>query len=190
MKIITPLDENKDVDYANSFTIFLAGGCTTNWRDEFVKKLSAHCTSKNIVVFSPFCDSKNIKLRDLLFWEREHLINCDMIVFNFEGSDSPQPGSMFELGRYAISKAIHGNVIVNIDDNFKLKREVEIHVELLNIEAGLCRAFDNIPKIEVIHSDLDKMIERCAEIIAPNKNMYYADQDRMKILWDDRNDYI
>ena len=165
MRVITPLSEDQDVDYMNSFTIFLAGGCTTNWRDEFVKKLSACCTSKNIVVFSPFCDSKKIKLRDLLAWEQAHLTKCGTIAFNFEGSDSPQPGSIFELGRYAINKSIFENAIVNIDDKFKLKREVEIHIELMNIELGLCRAFDNIPKIEVFHSDLDKMIERCAEII-------------------------
>lgn len=168
MRVITPLTEDQNVDYKNSYTIFLAGGCTTAWRDEFVKNLSTRCPSKNIVVFSPFCDSKNIKLRDLLFWEREQLLNCHMIVFNFEGSDSPQPGSMFELGRYGIMKAVWGNTIVNIDDNFKLKREVEIHLEEMNIDAKELSISNKGSKIEVFHSDLDKMIERCAEIIAQN----------------------
>jgi len=165
MKVITPLSEDQEIDWNNSYTIFLAGGCTTNWRDEFIRKFSERCRSENVVIFNPFCDSKKIKLRDLIAWEQDHLTKCGTIVFNFEGSDSPQPGSMFELGQYSISTAIYGNVIVNIDDKFKLKREVEIHIELMNIKLGLWRAFDdNIPKIEVIHSDLDKMIERCAEI--------------------------
>lgn len=168
MKVITPLSGSQEVDWNNSYTIFLAGGCTTAWRDEFIRKLSERCKSENVVIFSPFCDSKNIKLRDLIAWEQDHLTKCGTIAFNFEGSDSPQPGSMFELGRYAINKSIFENVIVNIDDKFKLKREVEIHIELMNNELRLCRAFGNIPKIEVIHSDLDKMIERCAEIIAQN----------------------
>lgn len=88
-----------------------------------------------------------------------------MIVFNFEGSDSPQPGSMFELGRYGIMKAVWGNTIVNIDDNFKLKREVEIHLEAMNIDAKEFSLSNEFSKIEVIHSDLGKTIERCAEII-------------------------
>lgn len=166
MKVITPLSGSQEVDWENSHTIFLAGGCTTNWRDEFIRKFSERCKSENVVIFSPFCDSKKIKLRDLLFWEREHLLNCHMIVFNFEGSDSPQPGSMFELGRYGIMKAVWGNTIVNIDDNFKLKREVEIHLEAMNIVAKELSYINEDSKIEVIHSDLDKMIERCVEIIA------------------------
>lgn len=167
MRVITPLSEDQEIDWNNSYTIFLAGGCMTNWRDEFIRKVSERCKSENVVILNPFCDSKKIKLRDLLFWEREHLLNCHMIAFNFEGSDSPQPGSMFELGRYGIMKAVWGNTIVNIDDSFKLKREVEIHLEAMNIDA---KEFshsnsDEASKIEVIHSDLGRMIERCVEII-------------------------
>lgn len=161
MKIITPLDENQDVDYTNSYTIFLAGGCTTNWRDEFVRKLGELCKVENIVVFNPFCDSSKIKLKDLLSWERKHLLACKILVFNFEGSESPQPGSMFELGQYAFDKCKHDDhVLINVDDKYKLKREVGIHVEMMNE-----RKSRFVQSIEMFNSGFDEMVKRCANII-------------------------
>ena len=162
MKIITPLDENKDVDYANSYTFFLAGGCTTNWRDEFIQKISEICKIENIVFFNPMCDSKKIKLRDLLLWEKIHILKCDTLVFNFEGSDSPQPGSMFELGRYALNKCEYGNTLVNIDKGYKLKREARFHIEMMNDSDLMSHG------IELFDSELDKMINRCVKLIEDN----------------------
>ena len=162
IRVITPLSANQEYDFHKSYTIFLAGGCTTNWRDDFVSSLSRICKHDNIIVFSPFCDPKKITLKELLFWEREHLFGCNMLVFNFEGSESTQAGSMFELGRFANDKALYGDVLINIDDNYKLKREVEIQVGFMNADN---EQIDKSKHIELFYSQFDGMVEVCNEII-------------------------
>lgn len=168
IKVITPLSEDQHVDDNCSCSIFLAGGCSTSWRDSFIKKLENIVETDSVVVFSPFCDSTKIKLIDLLKWERNHLMCCDIIVFNFEGSTSVQPGSIYELGRFAPRMLICGHVLANIDDNYKLKREVGYHIELINDKSVPSFVGDN--KIEVFHSDLDKLISRCNEVV----KIYYG----------------
>lgn len=162
IRVITPLSANQEYDPHKSYTIFLAGGFTTNWRDDFINCLSNICKHDNVVIFNPFCDSKKIKLMDLLYWEREHLFDCNMLVFNFEGSESTQAGSMFELGRFASNKAIYGDVLVNIDDNYKLKREVEIQIGFIN---AYNEQIDKSKHIELFYSQFGGMVEVCNEII-------------------------
>ena len=162
IRVITPLSANQEYDPHKSYTIFLAGGCTTKWREYFTSRLSEICKHDNVIIFSPFCDSKKITLKELLFWERDHLLDCDMIVFNFEGSESTQAGSMFELGRFANDTSLYGDVLVNIDDNYKLKREVEIQVGFMN---AYNEQISKEKHINLFYSQIDGMVEVCNEII-------------------------
>ena len=135
-----------ELPVSNITSIFLAGGCTTNWRDILIQEFTATINSvnksakyelsQNVVNFiTLFINSKDIKLQDLLEWEHNAIIDADYVVFNFEGSSSVQPGSLYELGRY--SPLIKGKIMVNADPNYSKLRELTYHIDMLNKDFGL-----------------------------------------------------
>jgi len=95
----------------NPLIIFLAGGASTDWRVDVEKQIVKglqRVTSKiydGVLVCDPKTDGigKTIKYSQLIEWESFFLENADMLAFNFEGSQTDQPFSLFELGRYGAS---------------------------------------------------------------------------------------
>lgn len=134
--VISPTD-NIDINtLPEHISLFLAGGCSTKWREEFVSELKKvinekrYLIQRDVVIYTPFCDSSKIRLDDLITWEHDHILSADALVINFEGSESVQPGSLFELGRYFASN--FNPIFINTSEKYKLLRELEIHVKLIN----------------------------------------------------------
>ena len=110
--------------------IFLAGGCKTNWRDEICEQILEKYDG---TILDPVDEGYDVDKNTT--WEVLGLWSCDIIVFWFEnGTD--QPLSLFELGsqagRYFSSGGKTPPVIIGIDPEYGMKKEVVNQIGVLN----------------------------------------------------------
>ena len=95
-----------------NFSVFLAGGASTDWREEVeattIKTLGEHKDPNfdTVYIFDPKTNGigKRVNYSQLIEWEKFFLERPDILAFNFEKSETDQPFSLFELGRYAPMK--------------------------------------------------------------------------------------
>lgn len=169
MKVLVKTPHNKlTVGKNSTFTarMFLAGGCTGNWRENVIHEgqrffksspLVKHITG-NFEMLSPKTDCSKIKFINLLKWEHDAILNSDFLVINFEGSESLQPGTIYELGRFAYESLSMGNrtLFININPNYKLNREVTNHIRIILADIGYSkksieRLFENSTVDDCVH---------------------------------------
>ena len=161
----------KMVSLTNKIVVFLAGGCTTDWRKEFInefKKLAA--TSKynvDIIFANPKYETK-IDDTELIKWENEAADYSKYFVFNFEGSESTQPFSLFELGRYLTTAAFKyricdknikpvDTILINMDKNYKCFDGVVGHIYGLQ-EVNSIADEHKVKHVSVSMTELAKML--------------------------------
>jgi hypothetical protein len=145
------LDEHYDRPY-----LFLAGGITNcdEWQDEVCEKLS----DDSIVgtVFNP--RRKNFPMGDpeagkkQIAWEYWALndLNPDIISFWFDGGESLQPITLYELGRYSTKHMLKGSpehLVVASDPNYG--RDMDVREQLKhsgcgNVGRSLAQMIDEI----------------------------------------------
>ena len=123
--------------------VFLAGGISgcRDWQKETIdaldKYLNLFGTGKNVTIINPRQDEfdpdapvdeviKQIK------WEHMMLKLSDIVTFFFDNSDSVQPISLYELGKWASKKP---NVITVVD-GYKRGLDVEVQCYLDNLYVG------------------------------------------------------
>lgn len=133
----------KKINSTDSFVkCFLAGGITRteNWQEEVIKHLQNDYSLKDtkyLIIYNPrrsnFDANKKDESRKQIEWEAKHLIECDILSFYFAGSESPQPITLYEFGRYPLLKVnqnksweypIIKQTLVSIEDGYKREDDV------------------------------------------------------------------
>ena len=117
----------------NSITVFLAGGITNCnewqvdvineifdfWEDndqDFIPITLLNPRRTNFDVNDPNAEYEQIS------WEHRMLSKCDIISFFFDNSDSLQPITLYELGRWSIIKP----TVISIVNGYKRQKDVLI----------------------------------------------------------------
>lgn len=103
--------------------IFLAGGITNchNWQRNVIDHLKYfeeyYPKLKNAIVYNPrredFGDLSPEKEYEQISWEHEYLKACDIFTCFFDASESVQPITLYELGRWAHKKE---NIITVVEE--------------------------------------------------------------------------
>jgi hypothetical protein len=124
--IIKCPDHPSTVEALRAPSVFLAGSCSTNWRDRF--------SLAGVTVFNPVSD---LPLEQRTIWEWEYLIMSSMVVMWLSGTECPI--SLYELGRYVHSS--NKPCIVGMSPDYIKKDEVVM----------LCKI--NRPDMMVFESD-------------------------------------
>lgn len=123
--------------------VFLAGGISgcRNWQKETIDALDKYFnllgTGKNIAIINPRQDNfdpdapideiiKQIK------WEHYMLEKSDIVAFFFDNSDSVQPISLYELGKWTSKKSN----IITVVDGYKRALDVEVQCYLDGLYVG------------------------------------------------------
>lgn len=128
-------------------TVFLAGGITgcRNWQSDVIEELEAIDESglislKNLIVFNPRRDHFDVEDKNesitQIKWEHERLKRCDICSFFFDNSESLQPITLYELGKYCYVKSSLVTVIKGY------KRELDVKVQMA-LEGQMCLIFND-----------------------------------------------
>ena len=122
MKIVTAPE-----NYATShIKIFLAGGITNchDWQQNVIDHLKYfeqyYPKLKNAIVYNPrredFGDLSPEKEYEQILWEYRYLKACDIFTCFFDASESVQPITLYELGRWAHKKE---NIITVVEGYYR-----------------------------------------------------------------------
>ena len=124
-------------EVAKKKSIFLAGGITgcDNWQLDLIFELRSLDNSGlfdlgGLIIFNPRSD--NFDVMDMeatieqIKWEHKCLEKCDICSFFFPASESVQPITLYELGRYLSN---HTSVI-GIQEGYKRAEDVKIQLAL------------------------------------------------------------
>ena len=122
----------------NSITVFLAGGITgcKDWQEDVIDEMFAYQNNDSIYCGIPITllnpRRKNFDVNDpnaeyeQISWEHRMLSKCDIVSFFFDNSESLQPITLYELGRWSMIKP----TIISIVDGYKRKNDVLIQKQL------------------------------------------------------------
>ena len=137
MKVYQAPDKVDWYEVAKRKSIFLAGGITgcDNWQLDLIFELQSLDNSGlfdlgGLVIFNPRRD--NFDVMDMeatieqIKWEHKSLEKCDICSFFFPASESVQPITLYELGRYLRD---HTSVI-SIQEGYKRAEDVKIQLAL------------------------------------------------------------
>ena len=133
MQVIYPPQE---LEKKHSFSLFLAGtidlGVSIDWQQHVIEILKNY----DVTIYNPRRPEwdnsikqsiKDIKFREQVVWELDHLEKVDLIVM-YLAADSKSPISLMELGRYA-----DRHIVVYCADNFYRRGNVEIMCDRFKI---------------------------------------------------------
>jgi len=134
---------NKDIisTIKGEFFVFLAGGITScyNWQDKVIETLYEHPDLADLVIFNPRRDNFDIEERgatyEQILWERKYLKKCDLVSYFFDASESVQPITLYELGKYGDSKDI--SPIITVVEGYKRQNDVLIQTALSGLHANV-----------------------------------------------------
>lgn len=134
MKIVTaPNNPPSGVNYY--VKVFLAGGITgcRNWQEttiEILKQYEKIYDLGNLLVFNPrrpdFDIGKNDEEIEQIKWEHKWLNKCNIVSYFFDNSESVQPITLYELGRYTHKK----KSIITVTEGYKRQNDVLIQTAL------------------------------------------------------------
>lgn len=151
MEVIqAPRHDTEFGTYKKYFSVFLAGGITgcRDWQDEVIETLCDFPDLDNLKIFNPRRD--NFDNTDLnaaykqIKWENKYLLNCNLVTYFFDASESVQPITLFELGKYGNSKDIPP--IITVVDGYKRKEDVLIQTALSGQHAYVSYFYDTAVK--------------------------------------------
>lgn len=128
-------------DFTNKFygkhSVFLSGGITGcgDWQRDIIEELgSLHDSGmfdlSSLVIFNPRRDEFDMLDRDMAIeqikWEHRRLEMCDIFSCFFVDSESVQPITLYELGKYATNK----NSVISIVSGYKRTHDVVTQLAL------------------------------------------------------------
>ena len=118
---------NKISDFNSNLTVFLAGGISNcrNWQDEVIKelyKLDNKYDLPRISIFNPRqdADMKDIDPVEQIKWEHRYLELADIFSVFFCDSESLQPRTLYELGKYGREKTS----IITVEKGYKREEDI------------------------------------------------------------------
>ena len=127
------------------FFVFLAGGITNcqNWQDKVIERLQDSYECDDLVIFNPRRDDFDVTDKEASYkqikWERKNLLRCDLVSYFFDASESVQPITLYELGKYGDIK--HIPPIITIVDGYKRQDDVLIQTALSGLHANVSYFF-------------------------------------------------
>lgn len=149
--MITVINAPDDTSGSNYRTnIFLAGGVTycPDWQQKVIDQLlKERCLSdKDITIYNPRREEWDINSGEeesikQIEWEAKRFMKSNIFSFYFCNSESPQPITLFELGRYAtLAKDYYDSdwkdrIIVSIENGYSRDLDVETQCRLMGIKA-------------------------------------------------------
>ena len=113
--------------------VFLAGGITgcSNWQEKVINELlhlSDYYNLENVTIFNPRRNDFDVTDKDAeieqIKWEHAWLTRCDIFSCFFEASESLQPITLYELGRYGKSKNF--DPVITVQKGYLRERDVLI----------------------------------------------------------------
>lgn len=133
MKVITAPDHLVTHDVK----VFLAGGITgsEHWQDKVInelEKLATYHDLRNVIVYNPRRENFDVKDPDAeieqIKWEHDYLTRCDIVSYFFAACESLQPITLYELGRYGMSKETEP--VITVQKGYLRERDVLIQTAL------------------------------------------------------------
>lgn len=116
--------------------VFLAGGITNcdNWQDKVIKeiiKLDDELTLPPIAIYNPrqTAEMTDIDPVKQIKWEHEYLNECDILSFFFCASESVQPITLYEFGKYFGRKPS----VATVEKGYKREKDVLVQTYLDNL---------------------------------------------------------
>ena len=124
-------------EVAKRKSIFLAGGITgcDDWQSDLIFELenlndSGLFDLGGLVIFNPrrenFDTMNSATTIEQIKWEHKCLEKCDICSFFFPASESVQPITLYELGKYLRKY----NSVVGIQEGYKRAEDVKIQLAL------------------------------------------------------------
>lgn len=137
MKIYQAPNKVDWYEVAKRKSIFLAGGITgcEDWQSDLIEELqnlndSGLFDLGGLVIFNPRRDNFDVMDMEVkieqIKWEHKCLEKCDICSFFFPASESVQPITLYELGRYLRKY----NSVVSIQEGYKRAEDVKIQLAL------------------------------------------------------------
>lgn len=141
MKVITPIDTQPNLK-PQTRIIFLAGGISgcRDWQSETIKELenlSPLYNLSNVLVINPRHPNFDVENPDAeieqIRWEHKWLECCDLVSYFFDNSESLQPITLYELGKWANKKLS----VITVCHGYKRERDVMIQTALDGLYCGI-----------------------------------------------------
>lgn len=149
MKVYQAPDKVDWYELAKRKSIFLAGGITgcDDWQSDLVEELqdlddSGLFDLRGLVIFNPRRDDfdvmdMTVKVEQIK-WEHKCLEKCDICSFFFPASESVQPITLYELGKYSRDHLS----VVSIQEGYKRAEDVKIQLALDGNFGAIYRSYD------------------------------------------------
>lgn len=147
MRVVTA--PNLAESISHNWKVFLAGGITgcSNWQEKVISELlnlSEYYNLANVVIYNPRRDDfdvtdKNAEI-DQIRWEHNQLMRCDIFSCFFEASESLQPITLYELGKWGLKKPS----VITVQQGYLRERDVLIQTALDSLHASYIAGEDAI----------------------------------------------
>lgn len=132
MKVVTAPENSNGY-----WSVFLAGGISgcTNWQAKVIAELEhlSECYNlSNVAIYNPRRDDFDVTDRtaeiEQIKWEHSMLTKADVLSIFFANSDSVQPITLYEFGRFC---KVKGTIpVVTVQKGYKRERDVLIRCAL------------------------------------------------------------
>ena len=139
MKVVKPLDGKCPV----GTKVFLAGGITKcrDWQSEVIKTIEESFGDlydlSDLVIFNPRRDDFDVNKKDeeinQIKWEHNFLTKAHIVSFFFDASESVQPITLYELGKWANKKTS----VITVCRGYKRENDVLIQTALDGLYCGV-----------------------------------------------------
>lgn len=123
--------------------VFLAGGISgcRNWQEEVIDKLGAmmplYPALKRAVLINPRNPEFDVDDPGMAFeqikWEHDWLSRADIVSYFFDNSESLQPITLYELGKWANKK----QSVITVCNGYKRQSDVYIQTTLDGLYCGM-----------------------------------------------------
>ena len=134
---------------ACSVFVFLAGGITDcpPWQDKVIKKLEeleGIFDLSKLIIINPRRQEWDMEdpnaIVEQIKWEHKYLKKCDIVSYFFSNSESLQPITLYELGKWANKKSS----VVTVEKGYKREKDVYIQTALDGLCCGVYKEGDAI----------------------------------------------
>ena len=162
MKVITAPEWEGET---RNIKVFLAGGITgcEHWQDKVINELERLATYHdlgNVLVYNPRRENFDVTNPDAeieqIRWEHDHLNKCNIVSYFFAACESLQPITLYELGRYGMSKETEP--VITVQKGYLRERDVLIQTALDGI------AVNHIPGEDAILQHARSIAQRVQEV--------------------------
>ena len=111
-------------------SFYLAGGLSTNWRDELISKVDAPVT-----IYNPFRKDFGGTSEHQAIWEYMYLRRATYVIFWF-CAESYCPMSLYELGCVSQNKKL----IIGIEDGYRKANEITQQMQISRLDVTVFQA--------------------------------------------------